>query len=274
VPKLESVKPKTSGMDIFVVSRSRFGKSDTLESLGKDASRVRLVVPKSQQMDYIPLAKQYNCSLAACPFDGISLTRQYCGKIAVHKKFVMFDDDLKFYRRISPTDWHLRYLPDLGDNAGSMLKDIEAALDKYAHTSVSAREGNNRLPYEGVECSRPLRVLAYRTEEFLKLEHGRVKIMEDFDVTLQLLRKGFKNFVIAKWSQGQLQTQMAGGCSDYRTLELHETNVKKFAQLHDGFVKLRQKINKSGGEFGTRLEATIYWTKAWQSSQQRKVVSV
>jgi hypothetical protein len=254
-----------SKMDVFVVSRSRFERSDTLEDLGNSSKRARLVVPKGQLPQYKDLASRYDCELIGCPVDGIALTRQYCGKIADNDKFVMFDDDLRFYKRIHPEDWRLRYLPDLNLKASLMLLDIERTLDDYAHCSISAREGNNRLPYEGVECSRPLRVLAYRKDEFVDLEHGRVKIMEDFDVTLQLLRRGFPNMVIAKWAQGQKQTQMEGGCSDYRTLELHEKNVKIFAQLHDGYVKLRQKNNKSGGEFGVRLEATIYWQKAYKS---------
>lgn len=253
-------------MDIFVVSRSRFVTSDTLNSLGSEARRAKLVVPSSQVNSYAALAKQHGCTLVACPVDGIAMTRQYCGQICKSDRFLMLDDDLKFYRRISPTDWHLRYPCDIGASIADMLKLVETKLNKYVHCSISAREGNNRLPYEGVECSRPLRALAYRKQHFLELTHGRVKIMEDFDVTLQLLRKGYKNHVIASWAQGQLQTQMAGGCSDYRTKQLHNENVELFAKLHAPFVKLRTKKNKTGGDFGERTEATIYWQRAYESA--------
>lgn len=254
-------------LDVFVVSRSRFDRSDTLEDLKSSGVRIQLVVPAFQVRKYENLAKRYNCQLIDCPVEGISLTRQYCGKISKSSKFIMFDDDLRFYRRVSSTDWHLRYLPDLKDTALPMLQTVSTLLNTYAHCSVGAREGNNRIEYPGVECSRPLRALAYQKDKFLGCIHGRVKIMEDFDITLQLLRKGYKNFVMSKWAQGQKQTQMAGGCSDYRTKQLHEDNVKIFAKLHEGFVKIRQKTNKTGGEFGSRLEATIYWQKAYQSSQ-------
>lgn len=255
---------------MFVVSRSRWSRSDTLERLGKSASRVRLVVPAGQARRYEGLAARHGVmELLPCPHDGISLTRKFCGEWANDWSFVMLDDDLKFYRRVSPTDWHLRYPEDLGDTAAGMLDAVEAALKRYAHVAVSAREGNNHLPPEGVECSRPLRVLAYRTDQFLSVAHGRVRVMEDFDVTLQLLRDGWRNHVIAYWSQDQGQTQAAGGCSDYRTRAVHEEEVRKFAALHDGFVRLRQKENKTGGEFGRRLEATIYWQRAWESSQRK-----
>lgn len=254
-------------MDIFVVSRSRFEESHTLEGLGPEAKHVHLVVPACQKSKYKLLAKRYGCNLIGCPYDGISLTRRLCGSLA-SSKFLMLDDDLTFYRRVSSRDWHLKYPEDIpGCCVKSLLQLVEDELERYAHVAISAREGNNRLPYEGVECSRPLRALAYRKKEFLSVVHGRVQIMEDFDVTMQLLRKGYKNHVIASWAQGQITTQMVGGCSDYRTHELHENNVRKFASLHSQFVSLRQKRNKSGGEFGNRLEATIYWKKAWESSQ-------
>jgi hypothetical protein len=254
-------------MDLFVLSRSRFKSSSTLERLGCCSSRTVLVVPNKQVSSYRQLANQYSCGLIGCPDDGVAMTRAFCGRLSKSGKFLMLDDDLKFYRRVSKSDWHLRYPQDIQHDIEEMLEEVDTKLERYVHVAISSREGNNRLPYEGVECSRPLRALAYRTDEFRALEHGRVQVMEDFDITMQLLRKGHKNFIIAKWAQDQSCTQMAGGCSDYRTHDLHDRNVKKFAALHEPFVRLRTKHNKTGGSFGTRTEATIYWRKAWQSSQ-------
>lgn len=259
---------KKLSLEVYVVSRSRFERSDTLERLEECASRVRLVVPSSQLERYKQLANQYGCKLLGCPADGIALTRQFCGEQCQSDKFLMLDDDLKFYRRISKTDSKLRHPRELDCSISSMLLLVERCLDSYVHVAISAREGNNRLVWSGADCSRPLRALAYQRDKFLSVVHGRVEIMEDFDVTLQLLRKGYKNHVIACWAQNQSQTQMPGGCSDYRTRDLHATNVQKLARLHSPFVRLRKKRNKSGGEFGTRLEATIYWKKAYQSSQE------
>lgn len=255
-------------MDVFVVSRSRWERSDTLESLGELARDVTLVVPEAQRNNYLPLSKRHGCKLRGCPYEGISKTRQYCGQVALGWRFLMLDDDLTFFRRVSASDWHLKLPHEVGDTAESMLNLISDSLRKYVHVAVSAREGNNRLPYEGLENARPLRALAYRKREFLEVEHGRVKIMEDFDVSLQLIKKGYKNLVISQWTHSQRQTQMAGGCSDYRTKELHAAEVEKFASLHPGLVKLRQKVNKTGGDFGHRLEATIYWQKAYRQTKE------
>jgi len=227
------------------------------------------VVPEDQVEKYRPLAARHGSGLVGCPHDGIALTRRFCGELASDWCFIMMDDDLKFYRRVSRDDWHLRYPEDLGDHPGNMLDHVLRKLRTYVHVSVGAREGNNRLPSCGVQCSRPLRALAYRTAEFLSCDHGRVTVMEDFDVTLQLLRRGHENHVTAYWAQDQKQTQAPGGCSDYRTHKVHADSVRKFAALHPGFVRLRRKENRSGGAFGTRLEATIYWQKAYESSKKK-----
>jgi hypothetical protein len=100
------------------------------------------------------------------------------------------------------------------------------------------------------------------------MEHGRVEIMEDFDLNLQMLRAGYSSAVLYKYANGQGETNAPGGCSTFRTLELHNRNVAKLAELHPGFVKLKtNRKTKSGGELSNRHEATIYWKKAYESSQ-------
>jgi hypothetical protein len=169
-----------------------------------------------------------------------------------------------------------------------MLDCVEAALEQYAHVGISAREGNNRLDrqvrvgeYAGLdtdivtaqECTRTLRALAYQTAEFLKCEHGRVDVMEDFDVNLQLLERGLPNLNLAHWAQGQRQTNAPGGCSTYRSQDVQTASAVRLAELHPGFVTLREKKNKSGGAFGNRTEVTIQWAKAYKQGLAKKVAA-
>lgn len=247
-------------MEIFVPSRSRFERSLTLEALKGKWEHVRLVVPATQFKQYIPLARRMEVMLLGCPANGIARTREWIGQKA-KSKFLMLDDDLRFYRRASFEDVQLHMFNK--HDMPNMLTFVSRLLDDFAHVAISARGGNNQLKgYPFVTNKRPLRALAYRKREFIKAKHGRVQIMEDFDVTLQLIGMGYQNAVLVQYAQDQPMTQMAGGCSDYRTHELHERNVRLMAKLHPGIVKLRQKENKTGGEFGSRLEATIYWEKA------------
>jgi hypothetical protein len=227
---------------------------------------VWLVVPRNQFEAYGPLARQHGCRLLGCKAQGIAATRLAIGKHAQmngFKHFVMCDDDLKFFHRFSDSVSLHRNEPK---DDRRMLRTVDKALHEYAHVAISARQGNNQLDWPSVPNRRPLRVLAYRTEIFLRAEHGRVAIMEDFDVTLQLMRMGHSNLIITEYAQDQLKTQLPGGCSDYRDHALHEANVLKLSQLHPGFVTVREKQNKTGGAFGVRTEATIYWKQALKSA--------
>lgn len=269
-------------MQIFIPSRSRFNqKSLTIERIAggwEGTYTVALVVPAAQAKQYQKMPNLGGIPILACPRNGIARTRQWIGECA-DDKFLMLDDDLRFFYRptIRPDDDPLpgagmpnsnppRLYRSKPEHIAATLATIETALDTYAHAAIGAREGNNTLPYPFAECRRPLRALAYRKREFLACEHGRVEIMEDFDVTLQLLRKGYKNYVTTAWAQDQYVTASEGGCSDYRDHALQAKNVKRMAALHPDFVKLRWKENKHGGDFGKRQEATIYWAKAYKSA--------
>lgn len=252
-------------LEVFVPSRSRWQRSLTLEALQGKWDDITLVVPAAQVGKYTPLARRHGVKLLPCAAPGIAGTRQFIGQRA-KGHFLMLDDDLRFYRRVSQTDVHLHKLNRT--DMGAMLIWVSRLLDMHAHVAISAREGNNRLDFPYITNSRPLRALAYRKAPFLKCVHGRVAVMEDFDVTLQLLSMGYQNAVITEYAQDQPGTQAPGGCSDYRTHALQAANVHKMVKLHPGLVKSRLKENKTGGGFGSRVEATIYWEKAHKQAME------
>jgi hypothetical protein len=113
-----------------------------------------------------------------------------------------------------------------------------------------------------------MRVLAFRVREYCECDVNRINGIEDFDTVLQLLRRGHKNAVLGYWAHDQSATNAPGGCSAWRTLAVHEANVRRLQELHPEFVSLVEKRNKTGGAFGTRTEAHIQWKRAWLSSQQ------
>lgn len=185
-----------------------------------------------------------------------------------YKKIMMIDDDINLLVRRAPDNWQLRYTED--DESVDMVQEVSDLLGLgYAQISLGAREGNNRLGLGGpgsvVDNYRGMRANAFWVDEFLSLEHGRVPVMEDFDISLQLLRKKRKTGVTVFWATGQRATNTEGGCALWRTHQLHESAVYKLIELHPGLVHPRVKQNKGGGEFGTRVEATIMWKKAYET---------
>lgn len=89
--------------------------------------------------------------------------------------------------------------------------------------------------------------------------------MNDFDVNLQLLRLGYDNLLLSQFAYNQAGMQSPGGSADYRTVETQSQAAIKLAELHKGFVNLRNKINKTG-ELRERTEVTVYWKNARASA--------
>lgn len=254
-------------LEVFIPSRSRPDRSLTLERLHGKWKDVTLVVPEAQVKQYRALANRHKCALVTCPHNGIARTREYIGTIA-DDAFIMLDDDLRFMRRASFEDPRL-YQLNKTDVQG-MLLYVSRLLDQYVHVAIGPRQFNNAVPrerYPWFEIGRPLRALAYRKRPFLSVEHGRVEIMEDFDVTLQLLALGHKNAILTEYVQDQYATQAPGGCSDYRTLALHNRNVERMHALHAAYTRTVEKTNRSGGAvkggLHQRLELQISWRKAY-----------
>lgn len=211
----------------------------------------------------------------ACPARGIAATRLAIGETASemgYTTFVMLDDDIRFLVRKSEDAWNLRQADS--SEVDEMFDHVEEWLNRgFAHVGVSAREGNNVAGVGGRdlrnECTRTIRFLAYRTDDFLGVEHGRVEVMEDFDVNLQLLEQGKPNVSLFWWSQGQKMTNAPGGCSTYRSHEVHERSAHRLAELHPRYVKLRQKKNKTDADgFGTRTEVTIMWKQCYEENRK------
>lgn len=262
-------------MKIYIPSLSRadqIARGTVGEFPTKLMNRLRVVVPPAQMSEYCErLRDQIRDGLLVLPCSekGIAKTRHWIGQYAASEgedRFLMLDDDLGLLIRRGPGTWRLRGTTP--KEVETMLEVIEYHLDTYPCVGVSPREGQNRLPAEQgltsiVANTRIIRALAFRTVDFLACEHGRVPVMEDFDILLQLLRAGKPNALLTYFAQGQGQTQAEGGCSEYRTHDNHAAAAQRLAELHPNLVRLRWKKNKGGGAFGQRQEVTIRWKQAF-----------
>lgn len=262
-------------MKIYIPSlgradRIRNGQS-TICELPKSAwSLVTYVVPVAQEALYRSALQWHTgAQVVACPEVGIAATRRWMTEHCPEEKILQLDDDIKFQVRKSFETSTFETKPS-ASSLEDMLAAVDTMLDTYAHGGISDRVAGSRAPLGVgppciVEDTRLLRALAYRKTEHQSCEHGRVDVMEDFDIALQLLRRGYHSGNIAWWVQDQRSTQWKGGCSTYRTHEVHEQSARRLAELHPGLVSLRQKENKTGGAFGTRTEVTIQWKKAFNA---------
>lgn len=173
-----------------------------------------------------------------------------------HVKIVMMDDDLRFAAR---TGEGVSLRPATPEDVHEAIQALDGALDTYAHAGFSARQGNNHLEPGWKNTARMMYVLGYRPQI---LRHrcalGRIEHREDFDYTLQLLRQGFDNMILADVCVDQ-RFNAPGGCSEQRTMEASNADAKKLAELHPGLVKVVEKDYKTSVP---RLEVRVSWKKA------------
>lgn len=285
---------------IYIPTRGRadyrFIQSHTLKFVpAAHRQFVKLVVREDEAVAYeraLLRAGMEGFKLVVVPtkakIEGIARKREWIGKYAKQQGqayFMMMDDDLRFFRRVTTIDTKLQYFDKDGQDWYQMMEAVETLLKKGIPSpglkrpgrrkayivGIGVREGNNRHgPGDAEELTRwntrLCRAWAVDTEEFLACEHGRLSGMGDFDVMLQTLRRGLDIASLDYWAQDQDSTQAAGGCSIWRTHATHEASAKGLAAAHPGFVRLREKENKGGGEFGVRTEVTISWQKARESA--------
>lgn len=180
--------------------------------------------------------------------------------------FVMMDDDLRFCVRRD--DDNTKFRPAAGKDLTAMFKAIFSHLKKHAHVGICAREGGNRLTDGDVTCTRMMRLLGYHAPTVRKVgvDFGRLPFQQDFDATLQLLRAGYPNLVLATWANDQARSDAPGGVSSYRTLDKLAENARRLAALHAPFVTVVTKSTKTAWGGGERLDVRVQWKKAYESA--------
>lgn len=266
-------------MEIYIPSLNRHNEmpEGTIKQLPKAfMDRTTIVCHEQEEEEYRRVQRDFGCKILVLPPAlGIERVRRAIAETAAleeTRKIVMMDDDIEFYIRLGQDSNRDDWWKLSGCNSAqtaSMLGWIRKSLDSHAHVGVSPREGQNRVREAVTHNSRYIRLLAYRTKELLETETGRIDVMEDFDVALQLLRRGLPSAITYRFAQGQAKTQAPGGCSTWRTIEVHNRGAERLKELHPDFVRLRLKQNKTDADgFGTRKECTIYWKKAFASSQK------
>jgi TET-associated glycosyltransferase-like protein len=245
-------------MEIYIPSRGRVFQ-ETFTSLPKELQeRVHFIVP----YDDMNIQGVF-CHKTPKEIDGIGPTRQWIIDQAQDKKIVMLDDDIVFATRRE--DEPAKFRPSVDHELRLLFDSIDSHLDSFAHVGVSTREGGNRDTNSLVFNTRLLRILAYRTDVLRSEEvrFDRLEFMEDFDVTLQLLRKGYSNVKINWIVHNQRSSNAPGGCSTYRTLEKQSQAAKGLASLHPKFVAVVQKTTKTAWNGATRDDVIIQWKRAF-----------
>lgn len=253
-------------MEVVVPSIGRAHDVRTIETLCAAGLSPLVVTWPAQAKEYVQ-AVPSAARVVACKVKGIALTRQWILDNVPDNKIIMLDDDVSFHKRRD--DDPTKFTNTTTKDVAKLFKIFEKHLDKYAHISIVPRQGGNRILEDQI-CGRPSHVFGYDVARVkasgAKFHKGQVQ--DDFDMTLQLLRRGLANRIVASYVVDQHAGHgAAGGTSSYRTVEIHNASVMELAARHSGFVRVRQADYSSLPDgWGQRLETTIAWKKAFASA--------
>jgi hypothetical protein len=260
-------------MRIFIPTLGRGAERQlTIRELGDKLVKkykVTVVCPQREVKQFE--AAGVNYAVWGCPRGGIAATRQWILDTSDDPYVLMLDDDL--------SSWSWR-----GEHAGAVtykkatpaqrekgLSEVERLLKKYSHGSIGHRLfANARDPLDF--NTRQLRALAYNRDA-LRREgvKFRITVMEDFDVQLQLLKRGHECFQYNQLVQEQYGSNADGGCSTYRTDEVQRRAAEELARRHPECVTVVKKEQKGNGTmWGERYDVKVNWRRAWKIGQEYK----
>lgn len=249
---------------IYIPTFRRIDRQVTATALQATGWPVTLVaVPEEVQ----PL-RDRGFTVLECPAQGIGPTRQWVinqhYSLIEGPKFLMMDDDLKFYARRTDDPTKFERISDQPVRLAGMLGELEALLDTYPLVSLANRSGANR-------DTSPLRLNTRMHDMFgidKDIVHAhdfridRLQFMEDFDFILQHLAAGYDTAVLNTYCKDDYGSNAPGGCSVYRDLEGQAAAARALAAAWPDFVKTRQVKAKGDGDWAVRTDVTVQWAKA------------
>lgn len=240
--------------------------------------RTRFVVGNLKE--YVEFSKVFGTEhvLQQPTMSRIPEARQWILEHAHSRYVLMLDDDLTFQFREDLGSTKLSTFPPQSvDSIDFMERMLHELLDwlmgGYIHVGISARAGNNHCPEPWRDNTRACTSHGIDTETVLALggRYDRVALMEDFDMTLQLLTQGFPNRVMY-WAAHQQTPNKTGGCSTYRTSGYQAEAAYHLAVLWPDYVTAVKRDSKWDGDMNEgRVDVRVQWQKAYKAGLTRAV---
>lgn len=257
-------------MDLLILTHGRAQRQVTYANLPeKWQKQVTFVVQKEEfeQNEHDYLSRRGALYILPEHIKNLHQTRQY---LLEDRSFndiqVQLDDDVVFSRR--RTDEPTKFRPMEESDYDVMFTSLAACATLEGMAGVVAREGANRNTQPYLFTTRQMRVHAFRPR-FLRENNFRWDILrspgpEDFAMLLQLMTNGHTNCVVNDFCQNQGGSNTEGGCSTYRTLDVHADACHHLAELFPKYVKTVKKKTKGAWGGQERTDVTIQWKKAYK----------
>ena len=267
-------------MRVYVPTYKRLDRQPTATSLVTAGVNVALVVRPEEAPQAVEVAANLTksgpgvVSVAVLPpgTENIGQTRQWIMENATEEVVIMMDDDLAFACRGKRDDNPLYLSPCENDDVYTMVWWLwNIYQTDYRLAGISAREGNNRKTEEFEHCARMMRAWAIHRQTFFDIgaRFDNLPCIEDFDVILHFLVNGHENIINNTYTTNQAGSNVAGGCSTYRTIEVQADAARALQAKYPGIVKAVEKTTKGAWGGGTRTDVNIQWKKAFKQGVKK-----
>lgn len=253
-------------MQFFVHSRNRAAlRGGTLSALAAASIRCTIVCPPGEYATYT--SNWPSMKVVGCGEVGLPKTQQFIidGWRKTADKIVLLDDDLVFFTREGNTKKRHRSTPE---DIVAMFRAMSLQLNHTVHAGIMVNKDIGLQDVAPTVASYgPMRsVLAYRTNALNGVRFDRVVSKSDYDVTLQLLRRGCPAGILRMWGHEQCGgPDLPGGATDYRNEDMHRKASEGLKRLHPEFVTIVTKERK-GWSF-PRMDVRVAWKKALDSAE-------
>lgn len=264
---------------IYIPTKGRKGSDlKTLEQVLKFSDMKPIIVCPAAEIEYFQSIYDSNFIWA--------IDKKYLGQVwqqileyCPTQGVIIIDDDLRFcVRYIGIYDW-LEQIK--GKELNEMFHWINEQLDAgFVHGSISIRKGNHFIEESFRDCANAKDCLFFNRDVLLKenARLDRLKTMQDFDITLQLMSKGYPNRVGYNWCTDQMDPAAEGGTTLYRTPDVQREAAEQLHEFWPDFVKVVKKkaVSKSSIYGGERYDVKVAWRKCWKNKDKnhKQVIQV
>lgn len=186
---------------------------------------------------------------------GIRESRQSILEMFDEPKILMFDDDLRFYRRYKTVHGDVMF--EKTSDMETLVEDLLIALESFPLVGVHEKFMSQNAPIREKIAGRMLHVTCWNRELWRPgfQPQYRLRTGEDHDFHLQFLTTGHTSALLTDWAQDDKEGA-PGGCSEWRRDPLED--VPELARMWPDYVRVNPKNGRP----------TIYFKKAWKDGQR------
>lgn len=246
-------------MKIIIPTYKRLHNQVTLDNLGELRDITYLVV---RPEEYQQAKKVHHLVIEITePVHNIAQTLEWIVKNPVRGElFWRLDDDMRFYRMDKEGDT-LKRRPLLPTETRAMYDSVINYARDYAHGGLWTPVAPPKIDtYPAHPNSRYFMNAWYDLSriDVDSIDWSSIPNAEDFHVMLQLYEAGLPWLLVMEYFVVGKATNEAGGCSSYRTIELHNQSMRQLQAAHPKYVSLTEKVQKTGPwKDQTKLAARI-----------------